>query len=92
MQGVSEQTKLEELAPQEEDAQEVPTVIEEPPQAQQGQATGQTVHVVQSGDTLYKLARQYYNDVRMWRAIWQANLDQLPDPNSIEVGQQLIIP
>jgi len=86
--GISDQAALEDLAP-ENQPQQVPTTIEEP-------ATQPTpaarMHVVRKGDSLYKLARQYYNDQRMWRLIWQANIDQVPDPNVIEVGQQLLIP
>jgi len=50
------------------------------------------IHVVQPGDTLYKLARKYYGDQRFWRKIWQANLDKVPDPNTIKVGEELVIP
>lgn len=50
------------------------------------------VHVVQPKDTVYSLARKYYGDMHQWRKIWQANQDQIPDPNKIKVGQQLVIP
>lgn len=54
---------------------------------------GPRTHVVQPGDTLFKLARMYYNnDQRMWRQIWQANKDKLPDPNKLTVGMELVIP
>ena len=88
-----QQASLEELAPQEqEQAQaDVPTTIEEPLDMPVPQGGG-TIHVVQAGDTLYKIARQYYGQMRMWRAIWEANIDQVPDPNLITVGQRLVIP
>ncbi len=49
-------------------------------------------HIVQKGDTLYKLSRFYYGDQKYWRKIWQANIDIIPDPNKLKVGQELIIP
>ncbi len=49
-------------------------------------------YVVRKGDTLFSLARRFYNDERRWRDIWQANRDKLPDPNRLAVGMTLIIP
>ncbi len=90
-----QQASLEELAPQQEETQQgsadVPTTIQEPADMLAPQGGG-TIHVVQGGDTLYKLARQYYGEMRMWRLIWEANIDQVPDPNQIKVGQRLVIP
>lgn len=54
--------------------------------------SGQRIHVVEPKDTVYSLARKYYGDMHQWRKIWQANQDQIPDPNKIKVGQQLVIP
>lgn len=54
--------------------------------------SGGRVHVVQKGDTLFKLARQYYNDQARWRDIWEANKTRVPDPNKLQVGTRLIIP
>jgi nucleoid-associated protein YgaU len=49
-------------------------------------------HVVQSGDTLGKIARQYYGDASLYMTIFDANKDQLKDPNKIFPGQKLKIP
>ncbi|MFN8371505.1 MAG: LysM peptidoglycan-binding domain-containing protein [Anaerolineae bacterium] len=49
--------------------------------------SGQTIHVVQAGDTLVRIARQY--DVTV-QAIVTAN--NLANPNLLAVGQELIIP
>jgi len=58
-----------------------------------GGATGAgKIHVVQRGDTLYKLARQYYNDQSQWKRIYEANRSQVPNPNVLKAGQKLIIP
>jgi len=49
-------------------------------------------HVVRSGDTLSKLAAHYYGDATLYPKIFDANRDQLTDPNKIRVGQKLRIP
>jgi hypothetical protein len=54
-------------------------------------ATGQT-HQVRKGDTLYSLARQYYNDQARWRDIFNANRAKLGNPNSLPLGTRLVIP
>jgi nucleoid-associated protein YgaU len=53
---------------------------------------GGQVYTVQKGDTLYKLARRFYNDQSRWRDIWEANRNRIPDPDKIAVGMKLIIP
>ena len=49
-------------------------------------------YVVQSGDTLAKIAKAQYGDASRWPEIHEANKDQIPDPNLIQVGQKLRIP
>jgi nucleoid-associated protein YgaU len=49
-------------------------------------------YVVQSGDTLSKIAQKYYGDASLYTKIFQANRDQLSDPNRISPGQKLRIP
>ena len=49
-------------------------------------------HVVQSGDTLSKIAEKYYGDPGLYTKIFQANRDVLSDPNKIRPGQKLRIP
>ncbi len=57
------------------------------------QSVGGRTHVVQRGDTLFKLARQYYNgDIHQWRRIWEANRDKIPNKDCLRVGETLIIP
>lgn len=48
------------------------------------------LYTVKSGDTLSKLAIQFYGDMARWREIATAN--KLENPNLIRVGQQLVIP
>jgi nucleoid-associated protein YgaU len=50
------------------------------------------VHEVVAGETLSKIAKQYYGDANKYMKIFDANKDQLTDPNKIKVGQKLKIP
>jgi len=49
-------------------------------------------HKVQAGDTLSKISKQFYGDAGKYMKIFEANKDQLTDPNLIKVGQVLRIP
>ena len=51
-----------------------------------------TKHTVAKGDSLSKIAKHYYDDMMKYKAIFDANRDQLSDPDEIEVGQVLTIP
>lgn len=54
-------------------------------------ASGRT-HVVRKGDTLFALARQYYNDQSKWKTIWEANRALIPDKDLLPIGTRLAIP
>jgi len=49
-------------------------------------------HKVNPGDSLSKLSKLYYGDAGKYMRIFEANRDQLTDPNVIKVGQVLKIP
>ena len=49
-------------------------------------------YTVQAGDTLGKIAQALYGDGSRWPEIYEANKDQIADPNVIEIGQVLQIP
>lgn len=49
-------------------------------------------HVVQSGDSLSKIAKAYFGDPMKYMAIFEANKDILKDPNTIHPDQELTIP
>ncbi len=59
-------------------------------------ANGNRYHTVDGGDpwgdTLWDLAEQYYGDGSQWEKIYNANADQIEDPNTIYPGQRLLIP
>ncbi len=50
------------------------------------------IHEVVSGDTLGKIAKHYYGDAGKYPKIFDANRDQLDNPDLIKVGQKLKIP
>lgn len=49
-------------------------------------------YVIQSGDTLSKLAKKYYGDARKYPRIFEANREVIQDPDKIFVGQKIRIP
>jgi nucleoid-associated protein YgaU len=50
------------------------------------------VYTVQPGDTLSQIARRFYGEANAYQRIFEANRDQLSDPDRIKVGQQLKLP
>ncbi|RBL93688.1 LysM peptidoglycan-binding domain-containing protein [Chitinophaga flava] len=55
-----------------------------------GGGGGEQVYEVKSGDNLSKIAKNYPGV--SWQDIYQANKDQIKDPNVIYPGQKLKIP
>ncbi len=49
-------------------------------------------YTVVKGDNLSKIAQEYLGDAKRWKEIYNANKDQIKDPNLIYVGQKLNIP
>jgi nucleoid-associated protein YgaU len=52
----------------------------------------QTTYTVKPGDTLSKIAKEFLGDANAYMEIFNANRDQLTDPNLIKPGQVLKIP
>jgi nucleoid-associated protein YgaU len=52
----------------------------------------QTTYTVKSGDTLSKIAKEHLGDANAYMKIFDANKDQLNDPDKIKPGQVLKIP
>ncbi len=48
-------------------------------------------HVVAAGDSLWKIAAQYYGDGRLWTKIYEDNKDVIANPDVIYVGMRLVI-
>jgi nucleoid-associated protein YgaU len=57
-----------------------------------GASKSERTHIVQSGDTLSKIAKQYYGDANRYMDIFNANTDKLSNPDKIQAGQELVIP
>lgn len=55
-------------------------------------SSGSQQYTVKAGDTLSKLAGQFYNAPEKWDRIYDANRDQLKNPNYIYIGMKLMIP
>lgn len=49
-------------------------------------------YTVKSGDTLSKIAKEHLGDANAYMRIFEANKDQLTDPDQIKPGQVLKIP
>ena len=47
---------------------------------------------VQPGDSLSKIAKEFYGNPNDYMRIFEANRDTLNDPNKIQAGQELVIP
>ncbi len=55
-------------------------------------AKSQRTYTVKSGDTLSAIAKQHLGDGNKYMKIYEANRDQLSDPDKIKPGQVLKIP
>jgi len=59
-----------------------------------GSSTGgdKRTYKVKPGDTLSKIAQEFYGKSNEYEKIFQANRDQLSDPDHINAGMELVIP
>ena len=66
------------------------------PQAQpvgtSGAGAGARTYTVKAGDTLSKISKEHLGDANSYMRIFEANRDQLSDPDKIKPGQVLKIP
>jgi len=60
------------------------------------EAPAQTVkvdyYIIQSGDTLSKIAQRFYGNASAYPKIFEANREVIEDPNKIYPGQKIRIP
>jgi nucleoid-associated protein YgaU len=80
----AKETPKKELA--KETAKETAITSDKPGQPK---ADAGTEYMVQTGDTLERIARKLFNDGRKWRDLYEWNRDQLPEPGRLRVGQTL---
>ena len=55
-------------------------------------AQQQQTYTVVSGDSLSKISKRLYGDAAKWKKIYEANTDQIKNPDLIYPGQVLKIP
>jgi nucleoid-associated protein YgaU len=53
---------------------------------------GKKIYTVQAGDTLSGISSKVYNTSRYYQKIYEANKDQIEDPNTLQVGAKLVMP
>lgn len=63
-----------------------------PDRLQPASGSAATTYTVKEGDTLEKIARQYYGDATAWTKIYLANNAQLRDGRPLRPGMELEIP
>ena len=51
-----------------------------------------TTYTVVGGDSLSKIAKKFFGNANRWHEIFDANKDQISNPDMIRVGQVLKIP
>lgn len=56
------------------------------------ESIGEQTYTVQKGDTLSHIAKEVYGKASGWNRIFEANRDQLDNPDLIKPGQVLKIP
>lgn len=49
-------------------------------------------YIVKKGDSLSKIAKEFYGNANQWKKIYEANRDKIKDPNLIQIGWELVIP
>jgi nucleoid-associated protein YgaU len=54
--------------------------------------SGGRTYVVVKGDSLSKIAKREYGDLKEWHRIYEANRDVIKDPDLIYPGQTLRLP
>lgn len=55
-------------------------------------APKQQTYTVAAGDSLSKIAKQFYGNANDYMKIFDANKDKLADPDKIKAGMDLLIP
>jgi len=57
-----------------------------------GSSAGRRTYTVAAGDSLSKIAKNFYGNASQYMKIFEANKDKLSDPDKIKPGQELVIP
>lgn len=89
------QALLDDMAQRNQRFRTTPTVPHEdapPPDTDEGNESHEETYVVKPGDTLSKIALQFYGNAGLWNLIFEANRDKLSSPSMLRVGMELRIP
>jgi len=78
--------------PVEKPAERNPTGSTQPNRPMEPPAPPAREYTIKSGDSLSKIAKQFYGNAADWQKIYQANKDSIKDPNLIHPGQKIKIP
>jgi nucleoid-associated protein YgaU len=57
-----------------------------------GEPASESTYIVVKGDSLSAISKKLYGNANRWQEIFEANRDQLDDPDLIQPGQTLRIP
>ncbi len=66
--------------------------IQPPPMAAAANSSAQRTYVVQAGDSLSKIAQQFYGKASEYNKIFEANRDKMSNPDAVRAGTTLVIP
>ena len=89
--------EITEITEKTEVAQQIPsddgkTTTEQKPETLSVGISGKIIHKVRPNDNLLNISRKYYGDERNWTKIYVANKGNLKDPDTLYIGQELLIP
>jgi nucleoid-associated protein YgaU len=82
----------QEKTPQRPDFSNVKSGSSTRPAAPPSEQPQEQWYTVVAGDSLSKIAKRHYGDANRWQKIFDANRDQIKDPDLIKPGQKLKIP
>ena len=66
--------------------------IQPPPMAAEANSSAPRTYVVQAGDSLGKIAQQFYGKASEYNKIFEANRDKMSNPDAVRAGTTLVIP
>ena len=89
------EAKTKPIAPEEKVkpvTKQIPTTSEKAPASAPSTKATLQPYTVKGGDTLARIAEQFYSNANKWEKIYDANREAVKNPNYIFIGQKLMIP